>query len=342
MKEQSSGSVHPPRVGEWLLERFHHDNGDHTHLGDFAEVYGCIQAEKGRFRAAAWYWGQIISSLPGFVANKVYWSLSMLRNYAVISYRTAVKNPGFSLIALLGLAIGLACFILILAYVRFESSYDTFHEKSNRIYRIISTDSGPVLGPNVFQAYNADPLAASLRSDYPEVRHVARFYPFESSAVLKVAEKTFTEKGYFADGDFLKIFSFPLVRGDRASALAVPASIILTESTALKLFGDRDPIGQTISYRERHDSADLNVTGVLKDVPRNSHLQFDFIISLASLEADKSNSYMFNNWNVWNFHMYIELAEAAARKPLEEKLTAFIRKLKPETGESGFRYAFSR
>jgi putative ABC transport system permease protein len=338
MKQQSSDRPQPPRAGEWLLKRLYYDNGKHTHLGDFAEIYGEILAEKGRFRAVAWYWGQILRSLPGFVANKVYWSLSMLRNYAVISYRNAVKNPGFSLIALLGLAVGLACFILILAYVRFETSYDTFHEKSNRIYRIISTDSSPGMDSRVFQAYNADPLAAALRTDYPEVSHVARFYPFENKAVLKSEDRAFTQSGYFADRDFLEIFSFPLVRGDESAALAAPGSIVLSKTTAQKLFGDRDPIGQPISFRTRRGPADLNVSGVVEDVPRNSHLQFDFIISLASLEADKSKSYMFNNWKVWNFHMYVELTEAAAKKPLEEKLTAFIRKLKPETGESGFRF----
>ncbi|MFZ2052959.1 MAG: ABC transporter permease, partial [Candidatus Aminicenantales bacterium] len=163
-------------------------------------------------------------------------------------------------------------------------------------------------------------------------------YYFENTAVLKAGEKAFTEKGYFADGDLLEIFSFPLLRGDKAGALTAPGSIILTESTAQKLFGDRDPIGQIISLRRGRGQADLNVTGVLEDVPRNSHLQFDFIISLASMEADKSNSYMFNNWNVWNFHIYVELAEPAMQRPMEEKLTAFLRKLRPEAGESGFRF----
>jgi putative ABC transport system permease protein len=318
--------------------RLYHDNGKHTHLGDFAETYGQILAERGRGRALAWYWSQILRSLPGFIANRAYWSLSMLRNYAVISYRNAVKNPGFSLIALLGLAVGLACFILILAYVRFETSFDSFHEKRDRIYRVISTDSSPQMNASVFQAYNADPLAASLRTDYPEVRRVARFYSFENTAVLKVADKAFTESGYFADGSLLEILSFPLLRGDGSSVLSAPGSIALTESTAQKLFGDRDPIGQVVSFRTRCSQADLNVTGVVEDPPRNSHLQFDFLISLASMEADKSNSYMFNNWNVWNFHIYVELAEPGLQKPMEEKLTASIRKLRPEAEKSAVRF----
>jgi putative ABC transport system permease protein len=338
MKNQPPDSRRPPRIGEWILKWLYRDNGKHTHLGDFAELYGGILAENGRLRAGAWYWSQILRSLPGFVVNKVYWSLSMLRNYAVISYRNAVKNPGFSLIALLGLAVGLACFILILAYVRFETSYDSFHEKRDRIYRILSTDSSPGMDSKVFQAHNADPLAASLRTDYPEIRHVARFYSFENTAVLKAEEKAFTESGYFTDGSLLKILSFPLLRGDESGPLSAPGSVVLTRTTAQKLFGDRDPVGQVISFRMRRGQADLNVTGVVEDPPRNSHLQFDFLISLASMEADKKNSYMFNNWNVWNFHIYVELAEPGLQKSMEEKLTTAIHRLKPETEESAFRF----
>jgi putative ABC transport system permease protein len=339
MKRQPSDPLRAPRIGEWILKRLYHDNGKHTHLGDFAEIYSGILAEKGRFRAAAWYWAQILCSLPGFVANKVYWSLSMLRNYAVISYRNAIKNPGFSLIALLGLAVGLSCFILILAYVRFEMSYDSFHEKHDRIYRIISTDSSPQMNASVFRAYNADPLAASLRNDYPEVLQVARFYPFRNTAVLKAADKAFTESGYFTDGSLLDILSFPLLRGDRSKVLSAPGSIVLTETTAQKLFGDKDPIGQLVSFRMRRGQADLNVTGVVEDPPRNSHLHFDFLISLASMEADKSNSYMFDNWNVWNFHIYVELTEAGLQKSMEEKLTASVRKLRPEAEKSALQFA---
>jgi putative ABC transport system permease protein len=339
MKSSSREFSRPPKAAEWVLKILHSDRGAHTHLGDFAEVYGGILVEQGRTRAVYWYWTQILRSLPGFIANRIYWSLSMLRNYVVISYRNIVKNIGFSLISLLGLAIGLACFVLIMAYVRFEMSYDRFHEKADRIFRIISTDSRPEMSPNVFRAYNADPLADSLRTDYPEVRHVTRLYPFGSTAVLKTGDRVFTENGYFADPDFLEIFSFPLLRGDKAEALAAPASIVLTERTASKLFGDRDPIGQTVSYRVTQGQADLTVTGIVEDVPRNSHLQFAFIVSLASMEADKSNSYMFDNWNVWNFHIYAELGDSSLRKPMEEILTAFVRKMKPESEKTGFQFA---
>jgi putative ABC transport system permease protein len=336
MKNQPSDSGRPPRAGEWLLRRLYQDNGKHTHLGDFAEIYSGILAEKSRFRAAAWYWSQILRSLPGFVANKVYWSLSMLRNYAVISYRNAVKNPGFSLIALLGLAVGLACFILILAYVRFETSFDSFHEKRDRIYRVISAEVPEGQKPGEFSINSPSLLAGSLKAEFPEVRHAARIYArTDIQAVLKAGDKVFIEKGLYVDGDFLQLFSFRLLRGNKAEALAAPASIVLTKTAARKLFGDEDPLLRVVSFREGRRMGDVTVTGVVEDVPRNSHLRFDYLLSVATLEANKQNNYMFDNWNVGNFLIYVELGAKGQREALEKKMEAWIERNRAESGEAG-------
>jgi putative ABC transport system permease protein len=334
-----TASPHPPRPAEWLLGRLHADNGDYTHLGDFAEMFAGIMAEKGRARAVLWYWAHVVRSLPGFLANKIYWSLSMLRNYAVISYRTIVKNAGYSLISLLGLAVGLASFILILAYVRFETSFDRFHEKADRTYRLISADVKPGETPGVFDAHMPDPAATVLKTEFPEVRHAARVMKqFNDPAVLSFEDKAFAESGLIADQDFLEIFSFAFIRGDRSRALAAPGTIVITERVARKLYGDQNPVGKTLSYGVRQAKGDLTVTGIIKDLPGNSHLQFDYLLSLATLEADKSNGYMFKNWNVGNFTIYAELADPAARKPLEEKIAAWLEKNRPKSAAAGLRF----
>jgi putative ABC transport system permease protein len=339
MRQRSSSPERPSRAGEWILKRLYHDNGDHTHLGDFAEIYGEILAEKGGCRAAAWYWSQILRSLPGFAANKVYWSLSMLRNYVVISFRNAVKNLGFSLIALLGLAIGLACFILILAYVRFELSYDRFHENSGRIYRVISAEVPAGQKPGEFATNNASLLAGTLKAEFPEVRHAARIFArTDIQAVLKAGERVLTETGLFVDRDFLQVFSFPLLRGDRSAALAAPASIVLTNETARKLFGEKDPLGQMVSFREGRGVGDVTVTGVVEDVPRNSHLHFDYLLSVATLEADKNSSYMFDNWDVGNFLIYVELIEKEQRQALENKIGTWVEKNQAESHAAGLQF----
>jgi putative ABC transport system permease protein len=331
--------LQPPRVAEWLLRRLFADNGDFTHLGDFAEVFAALATEKGNGRARLWYWAQVFRSLPGFLANRIYWSLSMLRNYAVITYRTIVKNAGYSLISLLGLAVGLAAFILILAYVRFETSYDRFHEKGDRIFRLISAGVEPGQSPAEYSAHNADPSAALLKTEFPEVRHAARVMrQFNDPAILSYEGRSFAESGLFADQDFLDIFTFPFVRGDRSRALVAPASIVITEEVARKLFGDEDPVGKPLSYGVRRAQGDLTVTGVVKNVPSNSSLKFDYLLSVSTLEADKSNDYMFKNWRVWNFNIYAELVEPAMRAPLEEKMAVWLAANKPENTDGGLRF----
>jgi len=335
----SDRSSRPPRAAEWLLRRLFADSGAYSHLGDFAEVFSELAAQKGRGRARRWYWGQVFRSLPGFIANRIYWSLSMLRNYAVITYRTIVKNAGYSLISLLGLAVGLAAFVLILAYVRFETGYDRFHEKGDRIYRLISAEVKPGQKPGDFEAHNPDPAAALLKSEFPEVRHAARVMrQFSDPAILSYEDRSFAQSGLFADQDFLEIFTFAFVRGDGSRALVAPASIVITEEVARKLYGDEDPVGKRLSYGVRQGQGDLTVTGVVKDVPPNSHLKFDYLLSVATLEADKSNDYMFKNWRVGNFNIYTELADPAMRAPLEDKIAAWVAANKPENTGGGLRF----
>jgi len=340
MTEHSADrTLQPPRIAEWLLRRFFADNGDFTHLGDFAEGFAALAAEKGSGRARLWYWTQVFRSLPGFAANRIYWSLSMLRNYAVITYRTIVKNAGYSLISLLGLAVGLAAFILILAYVRFETSYDRFFEKKDRIYRLVNAEVKPGETSGEFATWTPDPVATLLKTEFPEVRHAARVMrQFSDPAVLRHEDRSFAQSGLIADQDFLEVFSFPFVRGDRSSALAAPGTIVITEEVARKLYGDEDPVGKPLSYGVRRAQGDLTVTGVIRDVPANSHLRFDYLLSLATLEADKSNDYMFKNWNVGNFTIYAELADPTARKPLEEKFASWIDKNRPSESEAKLRF----
>jgi len=329
----------PPRGAEWLLRRLHADNGDYTHLGEFAEIFAATLAEKGRARAVLGYWSQVLRSVPGFIANKIYWSLSMLRNYAVISYRTIVKNAGYSLISLLGLAVGLASFILILAYARFETSYDRFHEKADRTFRLIGAEVKPGEKPGEFDAQMPDPAATVLKTEFPEVRHAARVMKqFNDPAVLSFEGKSFMESGLIADQDFLEIFSFPALRGDRSRALDAPGSIVLTERVARKLYGNQDPIGKTLTYGIRGGKGDLTVSAVVRDVPRNSHLQFDYLLSLATIEARKQDAYMFKNWNVGNFTIYAELSDPAAQEPLEGKIAAWMEKNRPESANAGLRF----
>jgi putative ABC transport system permease protein len=336
MTPSAARKSEPPRAAEWILRRLHSDNGDFTHLGDFDEVFRDLCKEKGRAAALLWYWSQVVRSIPGFLRNKIYWSLSLFRNYVLISFRNLLKNAGFSLITLIGLAVGLACFMLILTYARYEMSFDRFHEKTGRIYRATSAEVPPGQKPGEFDKNFPSLLAPLLKREFPEVRHAARVFARTNiQAVLQNGEKTFTQSGLVADQDFLEVFSFPLLRGDARTALSAPASIILTASTAGKLFGGENPIGRPVSFRDERRTAEVTVTGVVADVPRNSHLRFDYLLSVASLEADPRNGYMFDNWNVGNFFIYVELGAAAQRSAVEEKFKSWLESNRPDESKAG-------
>lgn len=322
----SSKIFTPPRLAEFLLRIFHKDRNRYTHLGDFAEVFHSIGQAKGRSYATLWYWAQVLKSIPGFFTNKLYWSIAMFKNYIIITLRNIRKNKTFSIINILGLAVGMACFILILSYVQHEWNFDRFHEKTDRIYRLLSQDTAEAEEKSMQEYSDNFPevLGPILASDFPEIEHASLYMrSWGDQVVLQHEDRHFYQSGIFTDPAFLQIFTYPLLLGEKTSALQAPNSIIITESVAHKLFGDIDPLGKPISYKERFGQYELIVSGVIEDVPANSHLQFDYLISIETLKTKKSNSFMFNNWNVSNFHIYLGLTGPESKPDLEEKLRTF-------------------
>ena len=316
----------PPAFIEKMLGIIYSDKGQFTHLGDFEEIFLNICERRGINYARMWYWIQVIKSLPGFIKNKLYWSTAMLKNYVKIALRNVLKNKGFSFINITGLAVGMACFLLIMAYVQHETSYDRFHERSDRIFRLLSEESSLEGQKSVEEYEDSFPevLTPLLVSDFPEVKNATCFMgAFQDKAVLKAEEKLFYQSGLYADRNFLEVFRFPLVQGDSQSALSETNTIVITEDVSKKLFGNEDPIGRFISYKERRRQYDVVVSGVVENIPTNSSLKFDYLLSLGTLRADKSNSFMFDNWNVGNFYIYVELTETGDKTEAEKKLTAF-------------------
>lgn len=235
----------------------------------------------------------------------------MLRNYIKIAFRNLLRHRAFSLINIGGLAIGMACSILILLWVQDELSYDRFHKDVEYTYRL--TASLPELDVRV--AVSSAPIAAALMDKMPEIEKIVRS-SWQRSDLLQVGDQMFEEKRIvYADSNFLEFFTFPLVEGDAKTALSHPEGIVITKSMAKKYFGDGQALGKVI--RKNHKD-DFTVTGVLADIPHHSHIQFDFLQPMSFL-ARTERDLKENIWDNFNFFTYLRVnksfegSEAALR-----------------------------
>ncbi len=241
----------------------------------------------------------------------------MLQNYFTIALRHLSRNKAYSLINILGLAIGLACFILIATYVLFELSYDNFHEKGDRIVRLTSVGS---FGGEV-QEFAPTPTAAypTFTREFPEVETGVRIYDVSgfSPIVVQYKDKLFEESGFlFADSTFFDIFSFKVLRGNPNTLLDDLNTVVVTESMAKKYFGNEDPLDKTITT---DGSREYKVTGVVADVPANSQIKFDFIASFHTLEGWREEI-----WGSANFITYLQLNDPQAIPQLEKKIRTYM------------------
>ncbi|MCP4727319.1 MAG: FtsX-like permease family protein, partial [bacterium] len=299
-----------------------------TLIGDYEENYSRIAKEKGFFRSRIWLIAQIILTIPSFIKNSFYWSGVMFRNYFKIALRNIQRQKAYSIINISGLAIGIACFILIMLYVQFEFSYDDFHEKKDRVYRIYMHWTSVQYMSSNYYAVTAAPMAQALKEEFPEVTHAVRIEG-DSETLLTYGNKSFYERGIFTEDDFTDIFSFEFLKGDTHSALREPNTIIISENLAEKYFGDEDPIDKMLKYDE---DVDLVVKGIYANVPENSHIKFDFIISFITLEKTLKRN--MNRWGSQSYYTYIELQENYNYKEFEDKLPAFMRKFEGDSNET--------
>jgi putative ABC transport system permease protein len=240
----------------------------------------------------------------------------MLKNYLKIALRNLIKNKGYSFINIMGLAIGIACCLLILLFIQDELSYDRFHEKSDRMYRI--TLNGK-LGDNEFHvATTSPPLGKTLVEEYPEVEAATRINSF-GFPVLRYNDNVFSEeKFYWVDSTFSQVFTVEFIKGDAFTALTEPHSVVLTEKMAEKYFGNEDPMGKLLNSDNRRD---YKVTGVVKEFPQNSHWHFDFLASMSSYPFTAEP-----NWLNNNFITYIVLKKDFPPEQFADKLPDVVQK----------------
>lgn len=242
----------------------------------------------------------------------------MIKNYIIVALRNLWRNRGYAAINIFGLAIGLATSIFILLYVINELSYDRFHEKTERIYKVWV--SGMMPTGEMHDAVTSAPMAAALLADYHEVEQVVRLYR-SGGFLVGNGDRKFneTEEDFlFVDSTFFNVFSFSLLKGDPRTCLKEPRSIVLTEEYARKYFGNEDPIGKTLEIEQ--DTNVSVVTGVIQDFPENSHIQAKMLGSISTFPLNRDAL----NWVNQNYHTYIVLREDSNVEALEARLYEMV------------------
>jgi putative ABC transport system permease protein len=249
----------------------------------------------------------------------------MLRNYLTVAVRNLLRHKGYSAINIAGLAVGMACCILILLYVQDELGYDRYHKNAGRIFRLVTEVSGG--GASTTYALSSAPIAPALRSDYPEVLQVVRFKQNKDGLFVSYGDKLFKEgRIFFTEPSAFEIFTLSLVRGNPVTALKNPYSIVITEKMAQKYFGDEDPMGKIVTIRGqdylRVKEGDYTITGILENLPHSSHFKFDFLASFATID----NKPVLESWQSLLFYTYLLLPEGYSKVELEEKFPEFTKR----------------
>ena len=240
----------------------------------------------------------------------------MFQNYLKIAIRNLWKNKGFSTINILGLAIGIATCLLITLYVLDELSFDRYHEKSDRIYRL-NVDLRFGGGEQKF-AVGPDPLAFTMVELYPQVENAVRFRGYGSYVVKKGNQNIKEERIISVDSTLFDVFTLPMIAGEPRTALTAPYSVVITESIAKKYFNKTDVVGQSLRF---DNTQDYKVTGVIKDMPANSHFNYDFFLSLSSSEESRRGI-----WLSFNFNTYLLLRPGTSKESVEAKFDEIFKK----------------
>jgi putative ABC transport system permease protein len=315
MKEKK---IRPPRSSRWLLRRLKTFQRNYFILGDLEEAFHEMVFERGYFIACIWFWFQTICCIPKYLEHQIYWRVTMFTNYFKIALRNIKKYKGYSFINITGLAIGMACCILILVFIVDELSFDRFHEHAEDIYRIATT--GRISGVTIEVATTPALMGPTMIKDFPEVVNAVRFWD-SGNTLFSSGDRRFFESGLlYADHSILDVFSFELVHGDPATALEAPYTIVVTPEIARKYFGRDDPLGEILKMNNEED---FIVTGVIEKPPSNSHFTFDL---LASFETFYKRDPERMAWVGWDYHTYIQLREGVDSREFEKKLVSFNEK----------------
>jgi len=287
---------HPPRLAEWLIGIMLTDYNKWAILGDLEEEFYEILGEKGLFNARWFYIKYSLKSIPHGLIHYIYWGGTMFRSYLKIAVRNLIRNKGYSLINILGLAIGMACAMVIFLYVNFETTYDTYHKNLDLKFRVL-TQAVSATESSV-SSRTSGPIGPSLLETFPQIETYTRILPL-SKGLVKFEDRMFYEERIFADSELFNILETSFIRGSKENVLERPNTCVLTESVSVKYFGKENPIGKILLINDR----EYEVNGIIADSPQNTHLKFHVIMSLVTIKE----RYPWEHWTLTNFFTYVKL-----------------------------------
>jgi putative ABC transport system permease protein len=267
---------------------------------------------------------------------------NMIRHFFQIAWRQLLRRKFYSLINITGLAVGMACCILITLYVRNELSYDRYHTKGDRIYRVTQTfrsvqdgQTLPPPSPRDFQVWGCAPVGPALQADFPQIEKVVQFMSSRSILLQKGDKRIQQDDLLPMDSTAFEVFSWKMVEGDPHTALVEPNSIVLTRPVAQKLFGNENPLGKVL---RADNSLDLTVTGVMEEIPSNSQFSFTGLISITTFRQQWLGQFTY--WGYVDFYTYLLLKENTSVKPIEAQAASFVKKHNPD--DKGYTIAFEK
>ncbi len=308
-----------PKTAIWILSRISDPIEKDSIIGDFSEIFFERENESGKIRALLWLWQHIILSLPSFIKKIFFGSGAMFKNYFKIAYRNITRQKIYSTINILGLSIGLSFCILIYLYISNELSYDNFHEKAERIFAVVGEDNFHK-SKGVWSTVSMGP---ALEETFPEIDCVVRWNSMFQGTV-RYQNKVFNEFVVFTDPEFFEVFSFKLISGDPTTVLNRTDSIVLTESTAEKYYGENDPIGKILSISIGDFTRDFEITGISEDAPGNSSIGFRFLINIENLRNIRGPDYL-NNWWFNDSKSFALLKEGVQVEEINNRMDPFTR-----------------
>ncbi|MCP4723620.1 MAG: FtsX-like permease family protein [bacterium] len=289
---------------------------DDSRLGDFYEIYNEYYEKEGGVKARIYFWKYVFMASPAIINNSVFRSITMFKNYLKIAFRNLLRYKGYSFINISGLSIGMACSILLFLYIQYEFSYDRYHEKADRIYRVVR-DRRVLINNASMTTVTPGLLAPTLIEECPEVVNAVRILRFHDELVSH-KEKDFIEEIFWTDPSVFDIFSIQFIKGSSKTAFTDPSSIVISERIAEKYFGEEEPLGKTMTLNEGYN---FLVTGVFKNMPENSHFVMDTIVPLQGYFSFFCDN---NNWGNCTYYTYILLREGADPAELESKFPPII------------------